>query len=802
MPESQLIEINVDLRKYPEVTNENQSFNHLAFGDLHGNTIKLIHLLIMHGVLELGKGKDDYDKLIELYDKAGKYKNNAFPKGPSTHFKVGSNLTRSDIEQFSLIVKRMKFNNKHSISFIGDELADRGFNDYFTLMIFNEMKLKGVDYEVMLSNHGAVFLKWCQSFLNNSPYTDDDLKMLQSNQQDSLIRLNNILFLLDNNEQKYLKKIIKEVYLPSLKIVSCVYDYDEQLIINFTHAPTNYKILERIAIDLELLNAEGDLRKLKPEEILNLYISINRMMHSLDINSFISLLIDSVDEYLKSINKNVRAVPDKNKNELEFPFGALLWNRNYLGYNKHDLDLEKIESKWVCGHVGNKDSQQLQIIDDDLGKDWLTEADFENEALKIYSHKEIEDNVRRYEINISKSFLTSGLPLLKVYKIIQDLDKNISRLSNVSDLNEKKLITLSVINQFINIINLYKKYKLNNEYRVLFNSLVSSFDFVTIDLILDNLNKSSNESNVLYEIIIDIYLDNVLKEMNSEISLNKEIILHPNLMKHYINKSELEDDKKTYINKIADLLKHFLALDYFLQNKGFKYLIDEHVSKLDTKDKIYILRAVTENIQNYNFGNIIDYLFDSLKKSIIDDKVELGKYIIELINKTVIGKDDLCKQITSNFLCKIILNNYDKDVSDLFTNKTIELFIASDEKEKYKNYLSINLENDKHSLIDEVQVLLNQYLNLSEENNRNLQESCFSFRGEYINPDVLKEIKSILELIKSENSTDVRKAFKKIAEIDCNCGNTGDLQKRVAFLSARYIENYNMPAINRKFSNK
>jgi hypothetical protein len=51
-------------------------------------------------------------------------------------------------------------NKKRLIRLIGDELADRGANDYLTLLLLGKMKDLELKYEIIWSNHGNFFYQY------------------------------------------------------------------------------------------------------------------------------------------------------------------------------------------------------------------------------------------------------------------------------------------------------------------------------------------------------------------------------------------------------------------------------------------------------------------------------------------------------------------------------------------------------------------------------------------------------------------------------------------------------------------
>jgi hypothetical protein len=106
-------------------------------GDLHGNMMKLLHFLVKSAVLEISD--KDYRRLYTLYHQHP--------------------FTRLQLTEFiGLIDKKCSINPEAPyLRFMGDELCDRGNNDFFTLYLFKKISDEGVEFEVYQSNHSVDF---------------------------------------------------------------------------------------------------------------------------------------------------------------------------------------------------------------------------------------------------------------------------------------------------------------------------------------------------------------------------------------------------------------------------------------------------------------------------------------------------------------------------------------------------------------------------------------------------------------------------------------------------------------------
>jgi hypothetical protein len=131
----------VDLYKYPELTGYllRDTNDQITVGDLHANPIKLVYSLLRHGVVTLDA--KNYTALTELYEAA-------------------KPLTAEQLVAYRKILAAMHLHPeaKGRILLIGDELADRGQNDLLMLLLFERMRAVDINYEILLSNHGAELL--------------------------------------------------------------------------------------------------------------------------------------------------------------------------------------------------------------------------------------------------------------------------------------------------------------------------------------------------------------------------------------------------------------------------------------------------------------------------------------------------------------------------------------------------------------------------------------------------------------------------------------------------------------------
>ena len=113
----------------------------LVIGDLHGNVIKFIYILIRYGLVRLDRGQADYDELLSICRISA------------------DTLAESDIERFFEILCAADYVNVLSLIILGDDLADRMYNDLLMLLLYSLLLDHCIHYQIILSNHGELGLR-------------------------------------------------------------------------------------------------------------------------------------------------------------------------------------------------------------------------------------------------------------------------------------------------------------------------------------------------------------------------------------------------------------------------------------------------------------------------------------------------------------------------------------------------------------------------------------------------------------------------------------------------------------------
>lgn len=208
-----------DLSKEPDVLPHKEGTKHIAIGDAHGNTLKLIYTLIEEGILEFSNEKD-YLTLAKIY---------SLPT---------SQIDEKILNLFAAILEKAKVNTHYSLTLIGDEMADRGQNDLYTLMLLSKLVRSSLDIDIMISNHSLEFLfDYERGHFQGSRY----MPPYQTRS------LSNLVELIDKKriDEKIVRTVVERYYLPLLKLFG--YTRSDKGITIFVHAPVGLETIEAVA---------------------------------------------------------------------------------------------------------------------------------------------------------------------------------------------------------------------------------------------------------------------------------------------------------------------------------------------------------------------------------------------------------------------------------------------------------------------------------------------------------------------------------------------------------------------------
>lgn len=312
-PYNELQVSQVNLEQYPDQITVQDSGVEVTIGDLHGNSLKLLNFLIRNDVIKISK--EDYKLFVKIYQKSP------------------DDLSSKDLAFFQVILNSAEINPHHKIRFLGDDLCDRGMNDYYTLSIYQKLDTAGVPFDVVLSNHGNFFISAYerpeQSFSFN-PYGEGE----NESTVQSMLHLGKII---DRGivEKQHIVEIIQNHYLKHLVLPGYTLNKQKNEITLYSHAPIDIAMLSNLAKDLNL-----------PFNDTNLF----ELSKSLDgINEHVKqwILSNTLTAHYNELNE-----AHKKANTLS-PLKQVLWNRDYTILHR---DYNPTNKSYTVNYVHGHDS--------------------------------------------------------------------------------------------------------------------------------------------------------------------------------------------------------------------------------------------------------------------------------------------------------------------------------------------------------------------------------------------------------------------------------------------------------------
>lgn len=340
----ELIDEHPDLLHYPPIRSYPGKNCQLTIGDLHGNALKLLYFLVREGILDMSP--NHYQMMVEIYQK-----------------NINA-LTKTDLTIFNKILNEASFKKlpKHIlIRLLGDELADRGNNDYFVLKILEKLAKQDIPFEILFSNHGLEFIKVYEKGLpNNQSYLEKSKKKYAR----SLTNLRKLLTkqLVTMDEIKYL---VQNFYLPFIKILSCsfqsapgmlddiynfffnepndssqeeVHQFEKANLTFYSHAPIGFYTVKSLANTMNAAyhdESEKSLAKTVKE-----------------INDKFSKAVQN-NKVLKKFGVELNQPFPANNIPLDYPLLRCIWSRGRQEYDPPIKTLNRFNLFYVHGHDGN-----------------------------------------------------------------------------------------------------------------------------------------------------------------------------------------------------------------------------------------------------------------------------------------------------------------------------------------------------------------------------------------------------------------------------------------------------------------
>lgn len=346
----------VDIRQLPKPEEIVPALGSITIGDLHGNALKLLHSLFMHGIIRFKKRIPDpiarYQKLAEVYEKI----DTLLPEGDADK-PTQAQLVEQCQEFIHALDAIEVCSPKTLVRLIGDELADRGSCDYLTLKILMFLRNQGVLTRILASNHGVDFIAFYEDLDTHGTIGSMGLYLLDA-QKPSLWALRNLLQAEGGCSLEELRSLVEVAYKPHLMLLD--YELGATGIRLFTHAPVRFSVVQHLARKLEV-----DYQDHTVQALANTIDAINAAFQDHCMRGELTTLFsaagipDTFTEYQQDQN----------------PCICLIWNRwpedtkdRYEATNRPS-EHENYTIAYVHGHdMYDSPPEHVVILDSTLGK--------------------------------------------------------------------------------------------------------------------------------------------------------------------------------------------------------------------------------------------------------------------------------------------------------------------------------------------------------------------------------------------------------------------------------------------------
>ena len=339
---------------------ELRSANEITGGDMHGNSKMLTHFLVQTGIAQVkGDAQKAWAELMRKIDD-------------------------NDIVGFKETLPHCLdlVTPSTNLVLLGDLLADRGQNDWFTLCILEFLHDKGQSFDVIFSNHDAAFVEYYLDNKSKGPTEQYQVSKpgvtqhgLQGDQGNSLIKLNATLNEGTENIKAKRRQAFNEMtekYLGHLKLVECHQDQRSM----YSHGVMNDALLT----DLATLSGLNEHQQAET--------GLQEKAHAIN-RYFQSALHRDVEYFRQMMNLQTGRGEDVAK-----PFAATIWN-----------DGPKVNNRLKdAGIIKNHDHRYTQLPPPDQF-DMLIHG--HTEDLKNAKQKELKD--RREKITRAEKTLTESM---------------------------------------------------------------------------------------------------------------------------------------------------------------------------------------------------------------------------------------------------------------------------------------------------------------------------------------------------------------------------------------------------------
>lgn len=345
----------------------------LTIGDLHSNALLFIYFLQQHKIMSLTD--EQYAELVKNYV--------ALEQAKETQLSDEDIILKT--KAIIKIIEEASIINKPKLRLIGDEMADRGVNDLFILLLLKKLYENHVPYKILLSNHGlcfiSLFLGWCKQSKQNN-------WMMNPSQMTSFDALKSSVDL-KICEFKQIEQWVLNFYFPFIQVIDYSLCPQSQRLTLYSHAAIGYNDLISLAFYTKT--------PFRADNMLELAQTLEHIEHQFKKNIFPQVCdlllnitdIDDSDAASSYFSKFMNSIIWK-----------ICWNRDYSFIMLHrPASLNSFFMRYVHGHdheISNNthcislDGYLGKSSQDNIGE--LKELKSHDITLKEYLNKPNQEN--------------------------------------------------------------------------------------------------------------------------------------------------------------------------------------------------------------------------------------------------------------------------------------------------------------------------------------------------------------------------------------------------------------------------
>ena len=188
-------------------------------------------------------------------------------------------LTKENIARFGSLLNTSAIKDSAvKVRLLGDELCDRGRNDYFTLMLIDRLDTLKCDFEILLSNHSAVFIYGFEKQHRHKHKSIVDFHRKHLKHQSRSMKGLQYLLRKKLVSLTEIDRIFNDVYKNKIKVVSYYFEQKTDILTIYSHAPIDIEAIYQLAYTFSVSDEKMAPHIINKQEVMKLIDGINERM--------------------------------------------------------------------------------------------------------------------------------------------------------------------------------------------------------------------------------------------------------------------------------------------------------------------------------------------------------------------------------------------------------------------------------------------------------------------------------------------------------------------------------------------